>query len=364
MQRADAVVVGLGAMGSAAAWQLARRGRRVVGLEQHTADHALGSSHGRSRIFRVAYEQDDYVALAVEALGLWRQLEDDAQTTILEQTGAIDHGSPAVLDRITAALRRHGLRHEMVDAAEARRRWAGIAFDGPAVYSPDGGRTDADAARSALQAAATRHGADLRFRARAARLDLDGRGVRVTTDGAEVAADVAVVTVNAWAHPLLDGLVDLPPLRVTQEQPAFFAPRDPDHRWPSFVRYRGDGTTAADFACYGLASPVEGGVKVGEHATGIPVDPAGPRPPVDAERLERLSGYVAAHLPGLDPRPLQATPCLYATTPTEDFVLDRVGPLVVGVGFSGHGFKFTPAIGRVLADLAEAAARPAARFRL
>ncbi|HEX2214355.1 MAG TPA: FAD-dependent oxidoreductase, partial [Mycobacterium sp.] len=186
----------------------------------------------------------------------------------------------------------------------------------------------------------------------------------VTTEGEEFEAATVVVTVNAWAPKLLNSMVDLPQITVTQEQPAFFAPLDPDAEWPSFIRYEGDGTSASDFACYGLSSPAENGVKVGEHGTGVPVDPDGDRPPVDAERLERLSAYVRDHLPGLVPDPIGATRCLYATTPTEDFILDRVGSVVVGAGFSGHGFKFTPAIGRVLADLAGGELAPAPRWSL
>ena len=352
-------------MGGAAAWQLAGRGRTVVGLEQFDADHELGSSHGAARIFRLAYDQDDYVALAREALPLWRTLEEEAGAQILLQTGAVDYGTRSVLDRIAAAMTRHELQVEVLTHAEARARWSGIAFDGPVLYSPDGGRTDAAVARTALHTAAAARGADLRFGVAVRSVQpLSGGGVVVSTDTGEVEAGVAVVTVNAWAGTLNTIAAPLPALRVTQEQPAFFRAVDDAAVWPSFIRYAGDGTTAADFACYGLASPGEGGVKVGEHGTGIPVDPAGQRPPVDPARLERLSEYVRQHLPGLDPEPLGASRCLYATTPTEDFVLDRFGDVVFGVGFSGHGFKFTPAIGRVLADLADGTARPAARFRL
>jgi sarcosine oxidase len=365
MDYADVVVVGLGAMGSATAWHLAQRGRRVIGLEQFAQGHDQGSSHGAARVFRLAYEQDEYVRLAVEALALWRTLEQESGSAILTQTGAVDYGTPAVLDRIGAALHRAGLATELLDPSAARRRWEGIAFDGPVLYSPDGGRTDADAARLAFQRSAAARGAELRFSTPVRQLRVTDDGVVARTDTSEVAAAVAVVTVNAWAPQLLNGLVGLPAIRVTQEQPAFFAPRDPGLQWPSFIRYQGDGTSASDFACYGLPSPTEGGVKVGEHGTGSPVDPDAPRPAVDDGALQRLSDYVARHIPGLDPTPIGATRCLYATTPTEDFVLDRSGPVVVGAGFSGHGFKFTPAIGRVLADLAEGVGPPPAeRFRL
>lgn len=367
MRRCDVVVAGLGVMGSAAAWQLARRGRDVVGLEQFGQGHAMGSSHGASRIFRLAYEQDDYVALATEALRLWRELEEESGRAILTQTGAVDYGTRAVLDRIAAALTRHRLPMQMLDAADARRRWEGIAFDGPVLYQPDGGRTDADAAVAALQASATARGAELRFSTPARRIDPAQRGgVVVTTDAGDIAADVVIATVNAWVGSGLLERSGVPPIdvRVTQEQPAFFAPVNPTAVWPSFIRYEGDGTSASDFACYGLASPAEGGVKVGEHGTGIPVDPDCDRPPVDEQRLERLSRYVEQHLPGLDPTPVGSVRCLYATTPTEDFVLDRAGPVVVGGGFSGHGFKFAPAIGLVLADLADGTLRTAPRFAL
>ena len=112
------------------------------------------------------------------------------------------------------------------------------------------------------------------------------------------------------------------------------------------------------------AKSAEGGVKVGEHGTGIPVEPDGVRPPVDPARIERVRQYVADHLPGLDPTPLGAVGCLYATTPTEDFVIDRVGPIVVGGGFSGHGFKFGPVVGGMLADLADGVGGQPQRFRL
>src|SRR5688572_2436570 len=116
MSRCDVVVVGLGAMGSAAAWHLAARGRHVIGLEQYAQGHDLGSSHGAARIFRVAYEQDDYVRLALEALSLWRQLEEQSGREVLTQTGAIDYGSAAVLERIDAALQRHDRPRERVDS--------------------------------------------------------------------------------------------------------------------------------------------------------------------------------------------------------------------------------------------------------
>lgn len=364
MTRFDVAVVGLGAMGSAAAWHLAARGLHVVGVEQYGPDHALGSSHGASRIFRLAYEQDEYVRLAVEALPLWRRLEQQADTQILDQTGSVDFGNAEALGRIAKAMRRNDVACQLLEADAARRRWPGIRFTGAVLHSPDGGRTDADAARASLQRVAGHLGAQLQFNTAVRAVAQGPGGVVIETDAGAIEADVAVITVNAWVSALLGDSVALPTIRVTQEQPAFFRAIDPTTVWPSFIHYVGAATLASDFGCYGLDSPGEGGVKVGEHGTGVVVDPNAARPRVDPARLERLQRYVAANLPGLDPEPLSAVPCLYATTPSEDFILDRVGDIVIGAGFSGHGFKFVPAVGRLLADLAQGTAAAPRRFSL
>jgi sarcosine oxidase len=153
-----------------------------------------------------------------------------------------------------------------------------------------------------------------------------------------------VVACGPWAPSTLAGLVALPPLTVTREQVFYFRPRDAGLVWPSFIHHR------TPFV-YGLDTPGMG-VKVAEHHTGAPTDPDRRSFEVDAEGQERVTRYVDEWFPGLEPEPASAETCLYTTTPTEDFVVDRAGPLVVAAGFSGHGFKFVPLIGRLLADLA------------
>lgn len=148
--------------------------------------------------------------------------------------------------------------------------------------------------------------------------------------------------------------MSLPPLRVTQEEPAYFAPVG-DLNWPAFVHYGRD--------VYGLDTPGEG-VKVGVHGTGLEIDPDRRDFRPEPARLQALRRYVHDWLPGLDPDAFTPISCTYTTTPTSDFILDRAGPIVVGAGFSGHGFKFAPAIGRVLADLALGVGRPDPRFAL
>jgi sarcosine oxidase len=341
MRRADVVVVGAGAMGSSAAWWLARRGRDVVLIERFEQGHVRGSSHGGTRIFRLAYVNPDYVRLAQEALPLWRELEDDAGEVLLEQTGGVDHGHPAAVADIERALHAAGVTCARLSPDQAAERWPGMRFDGDALVQPDAGRAHAGRTVAALQRRAAAHGAEVRFEEQV--VAIEGDRVRTTHD--EYVAGTVVVAAGAWAPGLVAEL--LPPLRVSREQIFHFASDTDD--WPSFIHYR-------DPAIYGLFTPGQG-VKVAEHHTGHDTSP---EPDVrsfdiDPEGQARVEAYVAEWFPGLAPQPASAETCLYTTTPDEHFVLDRRGPTVVASPCSGHGFKFTPVIGRMVADLADGA---------
>jgi sarcosine oxidase len=341
----DAVVVGAGAMGSAAAWWLAREGRSVALLERFEAGHARGSSHGPSRIFRLAYGEPFYVGLAQRALPLWRELEDDAGEALLTTTGGVDHGPPASVGVAVDALRSAGAAYETLSAEEAAERWPAMRFGEAVLFQPDAGRCHADATVRALQRRAAELGAHTRFEAGPVTIEASATGVVARTKtGEEYRAPIGVVACGPWAPSALAGLVTLPPLTVTREQVFYFTPRDSDVVWPSFIHHR------TPFV-YGLDTPGRG-VKVAEHHTGAVTDPDERSFDVDTEGQTRVSRYIEEWFPGLHPEPAGAETCLYTTTPTEDFVIDRVGPLVVAAGFSGHGFKFVPLIGRLLADLA------------
>ena len=350
MQRVDVVIIGAGAMGSATAWWLARRGRSVALVEQFEQGHARGSSHGASRIFRYAYADPRYVHMAQAALPLWRELEDDAGTTLLEVTGGLDHGVPALVEPVASAIAACGVEHERLTADAARDRWPGMRFEGGVVHCPGAGRCLADATVLALQRRAAALGGDVRFSTGPATLTWSDGGAVVRAADHEWTASAAVVTAGAWLSTVLGSRLALPPLRVSRERIQHFAPRQgstpPVAEWPSFIHHRPDGWR------YGLASPGEG-VKVAEHMTGPVTDPR-EEPPGEADPVaaERVREYVEYWLPGLEPVPLHPATCLYTTTPTEDFLLERRGPVVIGSACSGHGFKFTPLVGRMLADLA------------
>jgi len=364
--RVDVVVIGGGAMGSAAAWQLAGRGRDVLLLERFAPGHTEGASHGASRNFNQAYSDPTYVAMLAEALPLWRELEAESGAALLETTGIVNHGANPGFDAVHDALRAAGIAAEFVPLDEAAERWSGIRFDSRVLLTPQSGRLNADRSVAALQAAAVARGAEVRHGARVLSLSVLGDDeVRVVfeTSGTEqsVVARRVVVTVGAWTSKLLAGRVAHPALVVTQEQPAHFAVLDTDAAWPGFNHAPTLGDADYDYwysAVYGMITPGEG-VKAGWHGSGAVVDPDRRTYLPEPEQLAALQRYAREWLPGVDSESFVPISCTYTTTPDSDFVLDRVGPVVVGAGFSGHGFKFVPTVGRILADLVDGVPAPA-----
>ena len=338
-------------MGSATAWQLARRGVDVVLLERFGPGHANGSSHGSTRIFRLAYPDEHYVRMAQEARPLWRELEEDSGELLLETTGGLDVGAEEDVAAVEAALAARGIAAERVEPGEAADRWPGFALDGIEVvlHQPDAGRIWADRTVAALQARTSHHGGEVRHAEPVVELSVATGHARTDVD--EYLAETIVVTSGAWLPAVVAGNDDaegLPPLVVTQEQTFHFPSLDDDVAWPSFIHHRGGGAPAM----YGLETPGEG-VKVAEHGTGAPLEDPDERTfEIDEVGRQRVIRYVTDRLPGLDPHPTTELTCLYTSTPDSGFVLERRGRLVVGSACSGHGFKFTPMIGQRLADLA------------
>ena len=247
------------------------------------------------------------------------------------------------------------MTYEILAPAAAAERWPGMRFDGPVGHQPDGGRIEAGVAWRTLLGQAAKHGAVVHWNTPVRALEVGADRVQVVTDDEIYDAAVVVVAAGAWTADLLSPHLTLPPLVVTQESAFHFAPRDPQP-WPSFIHYD-------EIACYGLETPGEG-VKVAEHHSGPVVTASGRDFVVDASARERVATFVEAWLPGLVPEPVSEVTCLYTNTTTEDFVLDRVGPIVVASPCSGHGFKFAPLIGRMAADLAGGAATVESRFAL
>lgn len=339
----DVVVIGAGVMGAAAAWQLAKRGERVTVIEQFEDGHERGSSHGSSRIFRLGYADQFWVHQCRKALVAWHELEQDAGVGLIVATGSVDHGDAAGVTAILAALDADAVPVELLTPAVAADRWPGMRFEGTVVFQPGGGRIAAGAARLAMIEHAQRNGAEIRWETPVRAIEPHADRARVVLDDAVLDADAVVVAAGAWASSLLSGLVEHPPLRVTQESVFHFAPRDSHSWWPSLIHH---GPTKV----YGLETPGVG-VKLAEHHTGPEVDPNTRDGIVDPGSRERIVQFVEQWMPGLVAVPVDEITCLYTSTPTEDFVVDRVGPVVVASPCSGHGFKFAPLIGGMIADV-------------
>lgn len=368
--RADRIVVGGGAMGLAAAADLSARGVSTILVERFEPGHPHGASHGATRNFNNAYSEPDYLDLFDEARALWARLEGNTGRKILDLRGLVTHGPAAPVEAAYAALRGRGAAAELLSAAEASGRWPGLRFVDDAVFSPDAGVVRAEEALGALREVALRDRATILDGHRVTGIDAVAPDlVRVTAetpDGgtAVLSAAGVVVAAGAWSSKLLDGIFPLPRLTVTEEHPAHFRLRDPGLAWPSFNHIaREDELEARGGHVYGMLTPGEG-VKVGFHAVGEAVDPDDrPHRATDLKRRQ-LRDYVAEWYPGLDPDSATEISCTYTSTDSSDFVLDSVGAVTVGAGFSGHGFKFVPAIGRVLADATLGAGSPPERFRL
>lgn len=344
MDRTGLLVVGGGVMGAATAWQAARAGHDVVLLERHAGHHPHGSSHGRARIFRLAYDDPGYVAQARDAGALWRLLEAESGAALLTVTGGLDHGRD--LAPVRAALDAAGAPYERLSPAAAAERWPMLRFDADVVFQPDAGRLDADLAVTTLHAEAARHGADVRFSTEASSARLTASGVVVETSAGPVEAARVVVAAGAWLPELLGSLpapAGLPVFRVTQEQPVYLAARD-GAEWPAFIHH------TEPHAYYGLGSPGDG-VKAGEHGSGRVVTPDA-RLAVDAAAVARVEAYAAAWLPGVEPAATRVDSCLYTSTPDTAFAIRREGAVTICSPCSGHGFKFAPLIGRVTTELA------------
>ena len=356
-KRHDVIVIGVGGMGSAAAYHLASRDVDTLGIERFDVPHEQGSSHGITRIIREGqYEDPEYVPLARRSYELWRELETETGRDLLRVTGGLDAGPPdgEVVPSSAASCRAHDIEHEILSGVEVNDRFPGydIPKDHQAVYQPNSGFLVPEQCIIAHVEAAQAKGATIRAREAVTEIDDAGDDVWVTTDRGEYRADKVVVTAGAWAREFLPALADrLVPVRqvlawLQPTDPPLF---DPDvfpvfihetetERYYGFPRYDVPGFKFARFNHF-----VE------------EVDPdAMPREPRRNDEA-MLREYAEQYFPAGAGPTMRLSTCLFTNTPDGHFVVDTAPgrpDVIVGAGFSGHGFKFASAIGEVLADLA------------
>lgn len=357
----DVIVLGLGGMGSAAAAQLAERGARVLGVEQFGPAHDQGSSHGETRIVRQAYfEHPDYVPLLRRAYEHWERLGAARGAPLFVRTGALMIGADdsSVVTGTLESARRWDLPHEVLDQAAMAERYPQFALRTGecGIYEDNAGYVNPEHAVQTQLDLAMQAGAELRFGTVVDGWSLDGDAVSVRAGGQTVTASRLVLSAGAWTSKLVaPGLLPLRAVRRLMfflEPPAGLAEFEPD-QFPVYVFETGPSDALYGFPHIGAP---DAGVKIGFHYRGPDVDPDVIERMVSAAEKAEMQAAVRERIPGLDGSVVDARVCMYTMTPDEDFILgwlpgaeQRVS---VAAGFSGHGFKFTPVVGEVLADLA------------
>jgi sarcosine oxidase len=354
----DAIVLGVGGMGSAALYHLARRGLRALGIERYNIPHEMGSSHGLTRIIRLAYyEHPSYVPLLRRAYELWRQLENTVQERLLIITGSID-ASPEdgeVFRGSKASCDIHHLPHEVLGYRELNTRFPGYRLSRgmAAVYQPDGGFLLSERCIVAHVMAAQELGAEVHGRERVIGWEPKGDGVALQTDRERYSADRLVICSGAWGAKLVP---ELAALAVPERQVlAWFQPTRPAlfrvHAFPVFNMSVEEGRYYG-FPIYGIP-----GFKVGRyHHLEQRVDPDQMDREAHCEDEAVLRSFTARYFPDATGPTMSLKTCLFTNTPDEHFILDlhpELPQVCIAAGFSGHGFKFCSVVGEIMADLAQ-----------
>lgn len=359
----DVIVLGVGAMGSAACHQLANRGARVLGLEQFPLVHDRGSSHGETRIIRQAYfEHPNYVPLLKRAYDLWNRVEseDPHQTRLFEQVGLVLSGRPdgETIRGAKTSAEMHNLTIEELTPIDAVRRWPTFSFpaDHTQVYEPNAGFLRVEACVQRQLDAALNQGAQIHSNERVVEWTSTGTSVTVRTDRAEYSAASLVITAGAWAGQCLEDLGLR--LNVVRKFVGWFPIDTSGASAASHSFKQGMPTYFLEFphgTFYGFPSIDGSTVKLAEHSGGQLVDdPSHVDRQMSTSDLLQLRQFMETHLPGLRHDPAKFSICLYTMTPDQHFIVDlhpQWRNVAFAAGFSGHGFKFAPVIGEALADL-------------
>jgi sarcosine oxidase len=354
----DVIVLGLGGMGSATLFHLARRGLRVLGLERFDLVHEHGSSHGLTRIIRLAYwEHPTYVSLLRRAYQLWRELEDLSGERLLHVTGSVDAG-PAGGSVFEGALRSselHGLPHEVMDGAELHRRFPGYRLprEMRCLYQPEGGFLLPERCNVAHVERAHTHGAEVHCREPVLGWGATGGSVWVRTTRGRYEAGRLVICAGPWAARLVP---ELGGLAVPERQVlAWLQPARPEYFRPdAFPVFN---LEVEEGRYYGFPSFLVPGFKFGKyHHRGEIVDPDGARREPEPEDEDLLRAFAQRYFPDGAGPTMMLKACLFTNSPDRHFILDRHPDhpeVAIAAGFSGHGYKFCSVIGEIMADLAQ-----------
>ncbi|MCY4537804.1 MAG: N-methyl-L-tryptophan oxidase [Chloroflexi bacterium] len=366
-QTFDVIIIGAGAMGSAAAYYFSRRKQRVLLLEQFELDHRRGSSYGYSRIIRYSYDYPEYVELAKDTFPLWFALENSLGEQLYVKTGGIDFG-PAddeMLDATIASVQSGMIEHELIAVEEAHKRFPQYRFgeDFRILYQPDSGFVKASSAVRGHILLARQNGAILKDNTVVSDISINRDSVDVSTSAGSYSAGKLVVTAGSWARSLLLETGLNLPLAVLRCQLNFMSTSGSSHydsdSCPVWIAHV---SSLFPETLYGIPSHDGSGFKVAFHGGPPHRRPSEIDYNPDPENVEAVRGFLRSHIPGLAEAPVRESRiCLYTQTPDEHFIVDRHphhAHVVIGAGFSGHGFKFSTIIGKMLSDLALDGATP------
>jgi monomeric sarcosine oxidase len=369
MTHYDVIVLGGGTMGIAAAWELAKRGRRALVFEHFSLVHDRGAHSGNTRVFRHAYaEGPDYIPLVMRADQLWMDLEAETKATVLHRVGGLELAAPGYVHarRAKDSAEKYGLDFQWLTPAESRAAWPMIHIpdDWEAGFGAAAGFLDVKPALQAMSRCAKHGGVELMENTPALAWGASLQGAWVRTGDGQYAADALIVTAGPWAGRVLDQLAL--PLTIQRkvlwwlavENPALYAP----DRFPIFI------TDSVHGEIYGFPIYQQPGIKIANHAGGDPTDPDQVNRTVRDDEKNDVVSLASWFFAGVTAHVLRSVVCLYARTPDTHFIMDRHPEwrhVIIGAGFSGHGFKFAPAIGEHLVSLAlDSDTQPRRLFRL
>lgn len=355
----DVIVVGAGAVGSAAAYHAAKAGQRVLLLEQFEIDHGRGSSHGASRIIRYAYDHPTYIALARVAFAAWSALEAEADDELFVRTGGVDvgrRGEPSFENTIQA-LTTTGIPFRLLNAADAKALYPQFTLDDDMfmLYQADAGALRASRCVLAHVRLARKYGADILENTTVISASVEGETVQVETDRGTFSAAKLILAAGAWQNQVLESLGVHLPLTPVKCQENYFEADVPEDfevgKFPIFLAHLPEGYGVMP---YGLPSLDGSGFKIGLHG-GPPFDPNDSDRTPDISVHEKLRHFMSDYLPGANGLLVHSRVCLYTMTPDEHFVLDlhpQYRNVVIASCCSGHAFKFSTVLGKIAADLA------------
>lgn len=358
MQQFDVAVVGLGALGSAAAWQASKKGAKVIAFEQFELGHVRGASHDTSRIVRTSYDTPEYVALAKAAYRDWADLEKAAGIQLLTITGGIvflPKGGATTAADFTGSLDANGVPYELLNAQQVKKRWPqfNMGDDMDAVYTADTGLAHAAKSVSAMQSLARAQGAVLKEHTQVQRINPQaaGKGVVIETSRGQFQARKVILASDAWTNKLLAPLGAEIPLTVMQEQVTYFKPSKPadfeDDKFPVWLTI--DEKNFYGFPCFGEPT-IKAARDRSENITTLEQRTYVHSP----ELLKELTSFMDDLIPDSGRETLRTVTCQYTITPEREFILSPLKnyPDVILALGAAHAFKFAPAIGRVVAELA------------